>query len=136
MPVKSWKVWAVVVLVGAGAYFIAFHTDRFLADFWPLDASRVAPNVLAALVQWTILGFLAYLVYPPFHRAVERYTQRHVDDLKAHVTAEHAKLHERIDHTHARLDALHNRLDGLEEPPIIAPDVAPAGTKRKTQKKT
>lgn len=114
---KYWKPILALVLAAALIYFAAFHTDRFLADFWPLDNSRVGPNLAAAIVQYALLLILVALLYPPFRRAVERFAQRHVADLKAHITSEHAKIHERIDHTHARLEALHARMDAAESTP-------------------
>ena len=42
---------AVAVLGGALGLFIAvWGVQRFLADFWPLDTSRVGPNLVASVV--------------------------------------------------------------------------------------
>lgn len=107
---KGWKLWAALIAVAAWVYFIAFHWSRFLADFWPLDASRIAPNVVASIVQWTVIIVFAALLWPPTRKALHRYITGHVADLKSHITSENAKIHDRIDHTHARIDAIHEHL--------------------------
>ena len=109
---KSWKPWAAVVLLAALVYFVAFHTHRFLHDFWPLDGSAIAPNIVASVVQYAVLLILAALLYPPVRRAVDRYVRRHVDEIKDHVSAEHARIHQ-------RMDALHKHLGIEEESPDV-----------------
>ena len=59
------KKWIALAGLFAAVYFVAFHWGRFVQDFYPLDASRVAPNILASVVQYVILGVGAYLLYPP-----------------------------------------------------------------------
>ena len=95
---------------------IVVFWSRFTADFWPPDRSYVGPNLVASVVQWAIIFLAAVLLYPPFRRAVDRYVTRQTEDLKAHVTAEHAKLHARL---HALEDShieLHRKLDELKVP--------------------
>ena len=95
---KNWKAYLAVVMLAALVYFVAFHTHRFLHDFWPLDASAIAPNIVASMVQYALLLILAALLYPPIRRAVDRYVRRHVDELKDHVTTEHRKVHDKLNH--------------------------------------
>jgi hypothetical protein len=96
--VKNWKAWGALVALAALVYFMAFHWDRFLADFWPIDGSRVGPNLVASVVQWALIAIAVALLYPPARRAIERFAKRHVEDIKAHVTEEHALVHEKLDH--------------------------------------
>jgi hypothetical protein len=70
-------------------YLTIWH--RVLADFWPIDASRVAPNILAALVQWLGVGAVAYAVWPRMRHAVNAW-------MKGHHTAGLADLHAKVDH--------------------------------------
>ena len=101
-----------VVVVGCVVVF----WSRFKTDFLPPDRSYVGPNLVASVVQWAIIFLAAVLFYPPFRRAVDRYVTRQTEDLKAHVTAEHAKLHARL---HALEDShveLHRKLDELKVP--------------------
>lgn len=46
--------------------------QRSLQDFWPLDASRVGPNLVASVVQWLIVAGVMALVYPPLRHWAER----------------------------------------------------------------
>lgn len=47
---------AVLVIGGALCLFLAFFgTARFLADFWPVDDSRVGPNLVASIVLTVLL---------------------------------------------------------------------------------
>lgn len=94
----NWKLIGAVVAVLATGYFVIFHWDRFLQDFWPVDASRVAPNIVASLVQYAILLVAAYLLYPPFRRAVDRWLRGHTSSLKKHISDEHDAIHEKLDH--------------------------------------
>ena len=40
-----------VAAVVAAALFITLDWSRFLQDFWPVDAARVAPNIVAAFID-------------------------------------------------------------------------------------
>ena len=109
---KNWKAWVAIAGLLGAIYFVVFHWGRFVQDFYPFDASRVAPNILASVVQYILLGIAAYLLYPPLKRAVDAYAHKHIDELKAHISTEHARIHQ-------RMDALHKHL-GVEED---SPDV-------------
>jgi hypothetical protein len=52
----------IVVLAGsAGLFVAALGWERFLLDFWPLDDSRVGPNLCASLV--VVILITAHNVY-------------------------------------------------------------------------
>lgn len=80
-------------LLGSLVYFMIFHWGRFLQDFWPIDASRVSPNIMAAAVQYVCIGVVLYLLYPPARKAVDKWVTGHL---------------------HASQVDLHNRLDTVE----------------------
>ena len=56
--------------------------DHLYNDFWPIDSSRIMPNILASIVQWVVIGVVATVFYPPFRQWVER----------------------ELDHLHAKID--------------------------------
>jgi hypothetical protein len=122
---KNWKLWIAVVGVLGAIYFVVFHWSRFVQDFFPLDASRVAPNILASGVQFILIAIAAYLLYPPIKRAVDAYARRHLDEIKAHVSAEHAKIHARLDVHETHLEALRS---------AQSPKKAPTPPKKAPQK--
>lgn len=71
--------------------------------FWPSDKGNGPENI-----QWSVVVALAVAVlWPPVLRRIHRFVDRKADNLKAHVTAEHARIHERIDGLHATLHAHH-----------------------------
>jgi hypothetical protein len=63
------------------AVSLIFHA-RLAADFWPLDSSRVGPNLLAAVVQGAIVFIAA--------RGLHARHDQHAAALKA--------LNEKLDH--------------------------------------
>ena len=62
--------------------------------FWP----SLNGNGPEALAQTLVYGLIAVALIPPIRRAIERFTKRHVADLKQHITAEHAAVHAKLDH--------------------------------------
>ena len=72
----------VIVVVGS----VIFH-GRLSADFWPLDSSRVGPNLVASVVQWAIIALVVYVAYPPVRRAIDAAVKKHT-----------AELHDKLDH--------------------------------------
>ena len=111
---KNYQKAIAAALLVLAAISVIVWWSRFEPDFWPPDRSAVGPNLVASVVQWAILLIVGALLYPPTRRAVERFTQRHVDALKAHVTAEHKKVHDRLDDLHSKIDQVHQHL-GIEE---------------------
>ena len=53
---------AACLLVGI-VFWVIFGWHRFLDDFWPIDASRIAPNIVAGAVQWAIILIAAALLH-------------------------------------------------------------------------
>jgi TRAP-type uncharacterized transport system fused permease subunit len=117
-----WKPTLAVIAVIAILYYMIFHWSRFVADFYPFDASRISPNLVASVVQYAVLLVAAYLLYPPFKRAVDAFATKHVDSIKNHVSAEHKKLHDRLDRHTAKIDHIilnskdiPNKVPGIED---------------------
>ena len=68
MNSKKWAGLLALVLV---ILSVVFWHGRFSADFWPLDASRVGPNLVASVIQWAIIALVVYLAYPPIRKAID-----------------------------------------------------------------
>jgi len=64
------------------AIFSDWFANRIIIDFWPLDSSRVGPNLVASFVQWIIVVIVASFIYPPLRYWIE---------------AELNKLHDKLD---------------------------------------
>jgi hypothetical protein len=75
---------AVLLLVA----ILAWHS-RLGPDFWPLDASRVGPNLLASVVQWAIVVVAAAFIWPPTRRRIHRF-----------VDAKTAPIHDKLSELH------------------------------------
>ena len=142
---SNWKKITAVVLLLAVVYFVVFHWNRFRGDFWPLDKATVSPNLLASVIQWAIIFIFLALLYPPFRRWVEKVGRGAIDEVKNHVSAEHAKLHERLDHHNAKLNhiilnsTMENEVPGVpaaHQPEAQAPAPAPAPAKKAAKKTT
>ena len=88
MNSKKWAGLLALVLV---ILSVVFWHGRFSADFWPLDASRVGPNLVASVIQWATIALVVYLAYPPIRKAIDAAVKKHT-----------AELHEKLDHN-ARL---------------------------------
>jgi hypothetical protein len=72
---------------------------------------------IGAGVWWAILvALVATLLWPPLREAIKRFAQRHVDAIKGHVTAEHKKLHAKLDRHEALLH--HVILHSKDIPPF------------------
>ncbi len=112
-PTPRWKIAlaSAVAIVVIGA--VVIWRDRIGADFWPLDSSRVAPNLLAGLIQWAIIFLVAVLIWPPWRRRIHRF----VDAKLAPLHASHEELHRKLDRLHESHRELHEKLDALEKKP-------------------
>ena len=71
-----------MILTFAIPHFWAAVWHTLYIDFWPPDASRIGPNLVASLVQWLFVGATVMFVYPKFRKWVER----------------------ELDHLHAKMD--------------------------------
>ena len=130
---KHWKKVLALVLLAGIVCLCVFDWARVKSDFYPLDRSFIAPNIMAALVQWAVILILAALLYPPTRRAIERFVGGHVQSIKDHVSAEHAAVHAKMDH----IIAHHPDIPpfGSESPPKAATSPAKASRVRKSPTK-
>jgi hypothetical protein len=78
---------AYVVLV---VVLVVAFSGRIGPDFWPLDSSRVGPNIVAAVVTVLVMTPLGVLVYPPTRRWLELRVDRVVAPIHEHLRRAHA----------------------------------------------
>lgn len=90
-PAPTWQKIAAACYVAAAAVLLVAFRGRLGADFWPPDAARVAPNILATLIQIAIATPAAVLLWPPTRRRVHRFVDRHTAPLHAHLEAAQAQ---------------------------------------------
>lgn len=82
--VPRWqKLLAAAVVIALVVIVVVFH-DRLGADFWPLDSSRIGPNLLASLIQAAVLLLVAALLWPPTRRWLHRFIDHKLSPLRWH----------------------------------------------------
>jgi len=96
------KIIGVVYLVVIVTALIVFRS-RLGADFWPFDAARVAPNILATIIQILAITPFVYLLWPPIRRRIHRYITGHVDSVKS-------EIHKHSELEMAKLEAIHDHI--------------------------
>jgi uncharacterized membrane protein YccC len=107
--VAAWQKVAALIVSGALCGILVLFRHRLGADFWPLDASRIGPNLIASAIVWAALFVLAVLLWPPTRRRLHRFLDRKFDRLHAKVDA----LALRHDEHAQSLAALHQKVDAL-----------------------
>lgn len=86
------------VLIWATVY--PTFANRLHSDFWPIDRSYIAPNIVAAIVQAVVVVIALSLFYPPFRHALERFFTRHKADLTDHTEKVMKAMHAKMDAQH------------------------------------
>ena len=93
-PTPRWqKITALSVAVVDLILVIAFRS-RLSADFWPPDNARIAPNIVASIVQAQVVLIAAALLWPPLRRAIHQAITAHLAPLHD----SHIELHAKLDH--------------------------------------
>jgi hypothetical protein len=119
-PIPRWQRVAALAIAALVVGCLIVFRHRLGADFVPLDASRVGPNLIASALTWAALFVLAVLLWPPWRRRLHRFVDRKIAPLHAKVDA----LHARHDEHAASLALLHEKLDRLGPGPHPQPDPA------------
>lgn len=113
-PIPRWqKLAALALFIVVLACLIAFRS-RLAADFWPPDASRVAPNILAAAIQAVVVFVLAILLWPPWRRRLHRLIDLKLAPLHKRldeIQGSHGELHRSHDQLHARLARIEKAIE-------------------------
>lgn len=106
-----------LIVIVLAALTSHWFSQRLLSDFWPVDKSSVAPNILASIVIFDLVTLAASLFYPPFKKALDRGFSRHKEELKGHINAELTALRADAQRHHEeqldQRDAHHKELTAL-----------------------
>ena len=103
---------ALVVADVVAAIIFPWWRARMVADFWPLDSSRIGPKIVGTCVQGVFAIIFVAVFWPPLRRRIatllEEGGHRANRDLhrklsEAHermdlIIEHHAMLHEKLDH--------------------------------------
>jgi hypothetical protein len=91
--------------------------NRLGADFWPLDSSRVGPNIVASLITWAFVVIAGVLIWPPTRRRIHKFADTKLDSV-------HKKLDEHLEHTKHQtmlMEEIHHKIHtGKDHPRVIA----------------
>lgn len=106
VKVPRWqKLVALTVAAGIAVVVGVWH-GRLAADFWPPDASRIAPNIIASIIQWAVILLVLALVWPPTRRRIHQFADRKLATVHDHLTAiraHHEAHHEALEEIHRTL---------------------------------
>lgn len=87
-----------VVAVVVSSFISHWFNQRLQSDFWPVDKSTVAPNILASIIQAIVVVTVMAIFYPPMRKALDRAATRHKNDIKKHIHDELGDVHSKLDH--------------------------------------
>ena len=109
-----------IATMGLAAMLIAAR-HRLHADFWPLDNSRVAPNILAEAIQDAVVAAIVALIWPAVQRRIHVFADAKLAAIHTHLktlTAHHqqhaadlAALQRSVDGLHAKHEDLAAKLE-------------------------
>ena len=107
-------VFCLSLLAAVLAWALASHWFwlRLQSDFWPVDKSTVAPNILASIIIFDVVTLAAALFYPPFKKALDRTFSRHTKTITSHVTVGNDEVLRHLQHiikNHPDIPPLLNR---------------------------
>ena len=106
----SWRNVTAMIALAAVTTACVVWRDRLGADLWPPDSSRIAPNIVAGIVQWAVILIVVALIWPPTRRRLERAAHRFADRKLEAVHAGIATLREHHARHHADMQALREEL--------------------------
>jgi hypothetical protein len=84
-PVPLWQKVAGVVFVIVWAAIVTLWHARALDDFYPLDASRVAPNLVASFILFSLGTIAGAVLWPPTRHAIHRFADRKLAPVHEHL---------------------------------------------------
>ena len=107
---------ATAIMTGLVAVIAAAARHRLHADFWPLDNSRVAPNILAEAIQDMVVGAIVVCVWPALQRRIHAFADAKLARVHARLStlgAHHDQHHEDLAQIQQSLTELHQKHDEL-----------------------
>lgn len=102
----------IVIDVVAAIVFPWWRT-RMGADFWPIDASRIAPKIVGTFVQAVIGVIFIAVFWPPLRRRIASLLEESSRKANSELHHKLVEAHERIDHMLSRHVELHEKLDHI-----------------------
>lgn len=80
-----WQKLLAVAYVMALAALVVVFRSRIGPDFWPLDASRVGPNIVAAVLTVLVMTPVGVLLWPPTRRRLHRFIDSKLAPIHEHL---------------------------------------------------
>lgn len=95
------------------AFVFPWWRHRMVADFWPLDTSRIAPKIVATLVQAVIGMIFIAVFWPPLRRSISRLLEEGGHRANAELHRKLAEVHARLDDVMTHHGEVHSKLDHI-----------------------
>ncbi|HEV2426683.1 MAG TPA: hypothetical protein VGS61_00515 [Acidimicrobiales bacterium] len=102
-----------VVVDVLAAFIFPWWRHRMVADFWPLDTSRIAPKIIATLVQAVIGMIFIAVFWPPLRRSISRLLEEGGHRANAELHRKLAEVHARLDDVMTHHGEVHSKLDHI-----------------------
>ncbi|MGH9021018.1 MAG: hypothetical protein ACRDV0_08390 [Acidimicrobiales bacterium] len=118
---------ALVVADVVAAFIFPWWRARMVADFWPLDTSRIAPKIIATLVQAVIAIIFVAVFWPPLRRRISALLEESGHRANEDMHRRLAEVHERMNHLMSHHGDLHAKLDHIIRHHPDVPDFDPRG---------
>lgn len=104
---------ALVVLDVVAALVFAWWRARMIADFWPIDDSRIGPKLVGTLVQ-AVLGVIVVAIFwPPLRRRITSLFEDGGRRANREMHEKLAEMHERMEHLMNHHADLHAKMDHI-----------------------
>jgi hypothetical protein len=102
-----------IVIDVVAAIVFPWWRGRMSADFWPIDASRIAPKIVGTFVQAVIGVIFIAIFWPPLRRRIASLLEESSHKANSELHHKLAEAHERIDHLLSHHVELHEKLDHI-----------------------
>lgn len=126
-PIPLWQKIAGVAFALLWLVIVVLWHGRAGADFYPLDASRIAPNLLASFIIFSVGLIAGALLWPPFRRRMHRAMNRKLAPIHDHLAAakeQRERHHAEVLASHAEI--LRHQKHIIRHTPGIPDEVPPA----------
>jgi hypothetical protein len=123
-PVPLWQKIAGAVFVVVWAIIVILWHDRALDDFYPLDASRVAPNLVASFILFSLGTIAGAVLWPPTRHAIHRFADRKLAPVHEHlavIRAHHEEAAARQKHIIRQNEHIITHTKGIPDLPPLEP---------------
>jgi hypothetical protein len=102
-----------IVIDAAAAIIFPWWRARMSADFWPIDASRIAPKIVGTFVQAVIAMIFIAIFWPPLRKRIASLVEESGHRANSELHHKLSEAHERIDHMLRHHVELHEKLDHI-----------------------